>query len=67
MGIDTAYEYAKVSIDSKKEERFLNSIERYQDFLEKYPNSEFLKEAEQIFVKSREELAKFADQNKKDT
>jgi outer membrane protein assembly factor BamD len=67
MGIDTAYEYAKVSVDSKKEERFMNSIERYEKFLEKYPKSRFLKEAEQIFVKSREELVKFADQNKKDT
>jgi outer membrane protein assembly factor BamD len=67
MGIDTSYEYAKVSIDSKREERLLNSVERYQDFIEKYPKSEFLKEAEEIFIKSREELAKFADQNKKDT
>lgn len=66
MGIETAYEYAKVSIDSKKEERFRDAIERYEKFLEKYPKSEFLKEAEQFFVKSREELAKFADQNKKD-
>lgn len=67
MGIETAYEYARVSISEKQEERFRNCIERYEKFLEKYPNSKFLKDAEEYFIKSREELAKFADRNKQDT
>jgi outer membrane protein assembly factor BamD len=66
MGIETAYDYAKVSIYEKQEERFLATITKYEDFLDKYPNSKYLKDAEQFFIKSREELAKFADQIKKD-
>ncbi len=61
IGIETMYDYAKASIPNKQEERFQQCIDRYQSFIEKYPSSEYLKEAEQYFVKSREELAKFAD------
>ncbi len=67
IGIETMYDYAKASIPDKQEERFQQCIDRYQSFIEKYPSSEYLKEAEQYFVKSREELAKFADRNQKDT
>ncbi|MEQ9230548.1 MAG: outer membrane protein assembly factor BamD, partial [Cyclobacteriaceae bacterium] len=64
---ETMYDYAKASISDRQEERFQLCIDRYQNFIEKYPSSEYLKEAEQYFVKSREELAKFADRNQKDT
>ncbi len=67
MGIETTYEYARVSITSKQEERFRSTINLYEEFIDKYPSSDFLEEAEQFFVKSREELTKFADQNKTDT
>jgi len=67
MGIETAYQYARVSIREKQEERFKDVIARYESFLDKFPKSKFLRDAEQIFIKTREELAKFADQNKKDT
>ncbi|MBV6646123.1 MAG: outer membrane protein assembly factor BamD [Cyclobacteriaceae bacterium] len=61
--VQTHYDLAKVSISSKQEERFRNAIEDYQVFLEKYPNSEFLKDAETIYADSIEELSKFAALN----
>lgn len=67
LGIETMYNYAKVSFYDKQEERFKECISRYQKFVDDYPNSAFLKDAEDYFVKSREELSKFADQNKSDT
>lgn len=67
LGIETRYDYAKVSIPSKQEERFRDCIKKYEEFIGNYPSSKFIKEAEEFFVKSREELAKFADQNKTDT
>ncbi len=67
LGVETMYNYATVSIPSKQEERFRKCIELYENFIEEYPNSEFIKDAEGFYVKSREELAKFAEQNKKDT
>ncbi|WP_121248889.1 outer membrane protein assembly factor BamD [Mucilaginibacter phyllosphaerae] len=45
LTIRAQYEYAKVSYDRKKEERFDQAISYADQFTEKYPNSKFLKEA----------------------
>lgn len=63
MKIETAHDYATESIPSKQEERFRQATEYYLEFLNKYPNSKFLKEAERIYAKSIEEITKFADSN----
>jgi outer membrane protein assembly factor BamD len=63
LGIAASYEYAKVSIPDRQEERFKDSAGRYQNFIDRYPNSEFLEDAEEIYAKTQKELAKFADQN----
>ena len=65
LGIETAFELAKVSIPSKQEERFRNTIELYQKYVDKYPNSKYIKIAEKYFADSTEQLTIFADQNKK--
>ncbi len=63
MGIETAFELAQVSIRSKQEERFKNTIVRYQKFIDRYPNSKYIKQGEKYFADSSEQLTIFADQN----
>lgn len=63
LSIRSAYELALVSIPSKQKERFNEAVDYYEKFVDKYPNSEYLKEAERIYADSIEELRKFADQN----
>lgn len=63
LEIETSYELAAVSIRTKQEERFRNTINFYQTFVDKYPNSEFLKEAEKFYAKSIEEITNFASSN----
>lgn len=63
LEIETAYDYAKASTRRKQEERYKATIEFYLAFLEKYPNSKFLKDAEKIYGNCIEELTKFADSN----
>lgn len=63
LGIETAHELAGVSIKSKQEERFKKVVELYQKFIDKFPNSKFLKEAEEYYGDSIEQLTIFADQN----
>lgn len=60
MGVEMSYKYAKVSILSKQEERFKNTITHYEELVDTYPTSQYLKEAERFFIKSREELTKLA-------
>lgn len=61
LRIETAYDYARESISSKQKERYQNAIDYYLAFIDKYPNSKFLKDAEKIYGESIEEITKFAD------
>ncbi|WP_370089761.1 outer membrane protein assembly factor BamD [Ekhidna sp.] len=63
LKIETSYDLARESIPSKQEERFRNTIDHYLAFIDKYPNSKFLKDAEKIYANSIEEITKFADSN----
>lgn len=46
------FELAEKSVESKKEERFHNAIDEYYGFTNEYPESKFMKEAEQLFKKA---------------
>ena len=63
FGIETMYDFARASIPSKQKERYQECISMYEKFIDTYPNSSLLKDAEQFFIKSSQELAKFANQN----
>ena len=63
LRIETSHDYARESITSRQEERYRNTIDHYLAFIDHYPNSKFLKEAEKIYGDSIEEITKFADPN----
>ena len=46
MIIKSYFRYAEMSIEEKKPERFEKVIDEYEDFVDRFPNSKFLKEAE---------------------
>jgi outer membrane protein assembly factor BamD len=47
--IKSYFEYANLSIEDKKEERYEQVITEYHDFVDRYPESKLLKEAERYF------------------
>jgi outer membrane protein assembly factor BamD len=50
LKIEAQYNLAKVSVEGpKKRTRFLEAIEFYHDFIDKYPSSRFKKSAESIY------------------
>ncbi len=51
--IKSYFEYASLSIEDKKEERFDQVITEYHDFLDRYPESKLMKEAERYFTLSQ--------------
>ena len=63
LEIETAHDYAKESIQKRQEERYKSTVDFYLQFLEKYPNSKYLKDAEKIYADCIEEITKFADSN----
>ena len=58
LTVDTEFSYAKQSIRTKQVERFSKTIEFYERFVDRYPKSSFLKQAETLYVNSIEELEK---------
>lgn len=58
LSVEAEFDYAKASILSKQKERFGKTIEFYEKFIDKYPTSEFLKDAEVYYGNSIEELEK---------
>lgn len=63
LRVETAHNLASVSIRSKQQERFQTTVDLYEKFVDKYPNSKYLKQAERIYEDSIEQLTIFADQN----
>jgi outer membrane protein assembly factor BamD len=47
------------SIESKKEERFKLTVETYLKFIDTYPNSQYLKEAEMVYTSALKNLEKY--------
>lgn len=46
------FQLAEESISSKQKERYFTTIEYYQSFIDKYPNSKFIKDAEKLYENS---------------
>lgn len=51
--IRSYFEYANLSIEDRKEERFEQVITEYHDFVDRYPESKLMKEAERYFTLSQ--------------
>jgi len=54
--IDAEYKLALQSIPSKQAERYKAVIEYYKEFLDRYPESKFLKDAEKLYADSLEKV-----------
>jgi len=55
------YLLATNSIDDKKEERFTKTVEYYQRFVSRYPDSEYSKELEDIYTTSKNKIKEFSN------
>ncbi len=64
--IKSHYNYAKNSISRKQEERFEETVTAYEEYISKYTESENLRELEDIYVNSMEELQKIKEKKSKD-
>lgn len=61
--IDSQYRLALQSITIKQKERFQNVVDYYKVFVDKYPNSERLRDAEKMYADSLEQLNRLKNIN----
>jgi len=60
--VQAAFKYAKESIVSKQKERYYDCIEFYEEFLENYPQSKYLKDIQAYYSDSIDEIEKITEE-----
>ncbi|MCV9389453.1 outer membrane protein assembly factor BamD [Reichenbachiella ulvae] len=60
LAVDAEFSYAQQSIRAKQKERYDKTIELYQELVDEYPESKYIKEAEKIYIESVRELEKLS-------
>ena len=55
--VEAQYELSKLSIQSLKEERYQKTLEYYYYLLDRFPESEYIEDAQSIFKNTQRELA----------
>jgi outer membrane protein assembly factor BamD len=63
LKIEAAYKLAKQSIRSKMRERLMTAIDHYEYFIDNYPQSDYVKNAENIYADCLDELEKLQRNN----
>lgn len=58
LKVSAQYDLARESVEEKQRERYLDVVAFYQQFLDTYPQSKNLKNAERMFADAREQVAK---------
>ena len=56
MVVKSYYRFAKLSVITRQEERFEKVITEYQDFVDRYPDSKYLKEAAEYDLLSKNQI-----------
>lgn len=65
LRVDAQYTYAKSSLNNKQKERFEELNKYYVQFVDKYPNSKYVREAEKQYEDSQKELERIVALEKK--
>jgi outer membrane protein assembly factor BamD len=60
--VQASFKYAKESIISKQKERFYDCIEYYEEFLESYPQSKYIKDMQSYYSDSIDEIEKLTEE-----
>jgi outer membrane protein assembly factor BamD len=64
LRIESSFELAKLSIESLKSERYTKTVTYYLDYVDRFPNSKRLKDAERIYTICQRELKQINENSK---
>jgi outer membrane protein assembly factor BamD len=64
MIVKSSYYYAKGSTESKKEERFVNVLNTYQELVDNYPKSKYVTEAQKYYTLASNNIKKIKNEHK---
>lgn len=64
MIVKSLYKYAYESVKEKQEERFANTLSAYQDLVDGYPKSSYLRDAEKYYTLATNSIKKIRNEHK---
>jgi outer membrane protein assembly factor BamD len=64
MIVRSWYKYANASIADKQEERYATALNAYQELVDNYPKSPYLKEAEKVYTQADNKLKQIRNEHK---
>jgi outer membrane protein assembly factor BamD len=64
MVVRSWYQYAKSSVEEKQEERYATALNAYQELVDTYPQSSYLREAEKFYTEADHNLKKLRNEHK---
>lgn len=64
LKVDAEFSLAQNSLENKQKERYQEAIGYHQAFVDKYPNSRFLKQSEKMYDTSQKEIERLANLEK---
>ena len=56
LSVETSYKLAENSFERLQAERYVRAVGFYDEFAQKYPNSEYMEQAKGLYDKAQEEL-----------
>jgi outer membrane protein assembly factor BamD len=57
------FKLAQKSVDAKKSDRYREVVENYKTFIDQYPGSKFLKDAEKLYIESNVKITTLKNTN----
>ena len=58
LKVQSQYDLASVSFENKQKERYTDALKFYEDFIDKFPKSKYIKQAEKVYDGSTKGLEK---------
>lgn len=58
LKVQSQFDLAEVSFENKQRERYADALKFYEEFIDKYPKSKYIKQAEKVYDGSNKGLAK---------
>lgn len=58
LKVQSQFDLAEVSFENKQRERYVDALKFYEDFIDKYPKSKYIKQAEKVYDGSTKGLEK---------
>ena len=64
LKVQAQYDFAKNSLPTKQRERYADAVKFYEEFIDSYPQSSYLKKGQNLYAESSRQVQQLAEQER---